>query len=722
MLDRPVVLQAELERLYDRSDSDVDLARFVQDHDISDDDALAELIETDGRMRLARGRDVELDRYIQSITNLPGRDVPLDAAIDVALRAMSSGGRADQSAVRTLIDRYPQFEQAIREAGVLSAALVSTAGLRADMADRAVRDLPAEFGPGLLDGRARYELRELLGQGAFGQVYLATDRQLSEPGHPALVAIKILSVGDRTPWARVRLADEATKARRIDHSSVVRVVDRGVTAEDEDYIVHEFVGGGDLSEWLDNREGPIEPRLAADLVAQMARGVQAAHSAGLVHCDLKPGNIMLTSDGRPKVADFGIAARLDELPGAPPEDGEEVRPVGNLAFIAPEQYRREEGATTAPADIYALGGILFRLLTGRLPNGSSVEEIARTHDPDDGRRDAPSAAERAAGIDRDLDLICRRAMAPNAQERYPSAAILADDLEAWRRREPIPWTRPGPLRVARLWARRKPGLAVASGLVVLSIIAAELGIRHFLEKARVAQAREVALEEGAQQFVERGRRMMARGHRPASEILATIWFLGDVLGPDMFGAPGERTSFWRERIKITRLYIDNNRERELGNEVPTRLLELQLALWLVRDGDYEEVEPLMTDARAYWRGIASDQPYWLAIIDAVHDGAVVNRLVTEFADGAMSAEARGEAVEVEGSLLKAEALFAETERGSPIHHLVLKSLVCLYGPTVLDQPGDAVAFAALIRVLLDTRSESADDLPACAPAAPVVAS
>ena len=123
---------------------------------------------------------------------------------------------------------------------MLNAAIWSTTGLRAGVTPPPVKALPCDFGPVMSSGQRRYQLQRLLGQGGFGQVYLTLDRQLSEEGHTAMVAIKILSVGKRSPWARERLIEEATKVRRISHPNVVTVMDRGVTEQDEDYIVYEF--------------------------------------------------------------------------------------------------------------------------------------------------------------------------------------------------------------------------------------------------------------------------------------------------------------------------------------------------------------------------------------------------------------------------------------------------------------------------------------------------
>src|SRR5690606_32208825 len=151
----------------------------------------------------------------------------LDAAIDLALRGASSRSNADSEAVASLVKQYPDLAAEIHDAAMLNNALLSTAGLRKRVTTAAAYRLPCDFGPALENGELRYRLEELLGAGAFGEVYLATDRNLSDEDHDAQVAIKILSPRHDDPYDRRQLAEEAMKARRINHPYVVRVFDRG---------------------------------------------------------------------------------------------------------------------------------------------------------------------------------------------------------------------------------------------------------------------------------------------------------------------------------------------------------------------------------------------------------------------------------------------------------------------------------------------------------------
>lgn len=444
-----------------------------------DDELLADAIDSDGRALIDAGVAVSLERYFAAVPDLEERHVPLDAAVDVALRsvARSRGSEVPGSSDAELVaSAYPRLRHVIHDAISLEMGLFKTQAVRSSARTEPRVQLPHDFGPLLPDGRERYTLTRLIGSGASGTVYSATDRHLSEPDSPAEVAIKILSTHRTDQWLARRLTEEATKARRVDHPSVVRVLDRGGESTETPFIVYELVKGGDLQSWLEKRSHRVSVREAVRVSTQIARGVQAAHSAGLVHSDLKPANVLIDEKGQAKVADFGIAARLHrsmmELPSRS-GDATSGGPVGNLAFIAPEQFRGEPGCFSVPADVYALGGVLFYLLTGALPNGDSPANVARLH----GDRDAsaasqpPSARALNSKIDFRLDAICKRALAPVPSNRYSSASSLADDLEAWLENRPIAWQRPSVLSVVTLWIKRRPAVAAISAVALLVLLA-----------------------------------------------------------------------------------------------------------------------------------------------------------------------------------------------------------------------------------------------------------
>ncbi len=261
----------------------------------------------------------------------------------------------------------------------------------------------------------RYRLMELLGQGGMATIYRANDAQLNRD-----VAVKILRPEyGRDPEFGARFRQEAQSAAALNHPNVVSVYDFGQD-ENGPYIVMELVDGEDLATIL-RRSGPLAPRQAARLTADVARALSAAHARGLVHRDVKPGNILVSSDGRVKVSDFGIARAIAEaqmtLPGTT---------LGSVHYFSPEQARGEQA--TAASDIYSLGIVLYETLTGRRPfEGDSAASIAmaRLAGP------PPSPSDVRGGIPPALEAITLRAMALEPAQRFPSAAAMADALELY---------------------------------------------------------------------------------------------------------------------------------------------------------------------------------------------------------------------------------------------------------------------------------------------------
>ncbi len=259
----------------------------------------------------------------------------------------------------------------------------------------------------------RYRLVELLGQGGMATIYRARDNQLERD-----VAVKVLRPEyGADPDFIDRFRYEAQSAASLSHPNVVAVHDYGADPVGP-FIVMELVEGEDLSSIL-RKTGALPPRAAARLVAQAARAVAAAHDRGFVHRDIKPGNILVTREGRVKVADFGIARALSEsaltLPGTT---------LGSVHYFSPEQARGE--MATPASDIYSLGIVLFELLTGRRPwTGDTAAAIATARLT--GAVPSPSALQ--SGIPPALEAIARRALATNAEDRFGSAGEMAAALD-----------------------------------------------------------------------------------------------------------------------------------------------------------------------------------------------------------------------------------------------------------------------------------------------------
>ncbi|MFO0796477.1 MAG: protein kinase [Gemmataceae bacterium] len=296
-----------------------------------------------------------------------------------------------------------------------------------------------------------YEILGELGKGGMGVVYKARQTGLNR-----VVALKMILAGPHAaPAAVARFLAEARAVARFQHPNVVQIFDVGEAAG-LPYFALEFVDGPTLAKQIGR--APTPPAYAAAVAEELARAVAYAHAQGVVHRDLKPANVLLAPDGTAKVTDFGLA-KYDDDSG----QTQTGQILGTPSYMAPEQAEGRDDVGP-PADVYALGAILYDLLTGRPPfvGASAIDTITlvRTREPVPPRQ-------LAAGVPRDLETICLKCLQKDPARRYASAAAVADDLRRFRAGEPIVARPVSAAEKAWRWAKRNPVGAAATALAAV---------------------------------------------------------------------------------------------------------------------------------------------------------------------------------------------------------------------------------------------------------------
>src|SRR5437764_4813124 len=312
----------------------------------------------------------------------------------------------------------------------------------------------------LLGQLGNYELLKEVGRGGQGVVFRARQKSLNR-----IVALKVISLGQWASKAHLkRFRREAEAAASFDHPSIVPIYEVG-EREGSCYFSMKFVEGGQLDEVI--RRTPMPIRQAAELIAKVARTVHYAHEHGILHRDIKPGNILLDAKGEPHLTDFGLA-RLVESESSVTQT---LDVLGTPSYMAPEQATGNNAAISSATDVYGLGAVLYQLLTGQPPfaGGATYETVKLLLDtePKKPRLLNPK-------IDRDLSTICLKCLEKDPKRRYSSALALAEDLERWLKHQPIQARHTGVFARGGKWVRRNP--TTAGLMASLIALAAAVGV------------------------------------------------------------------------------------------------------------------------------------------------------------------------------------------------------------------------------------------------------
>ncbi len=555
-----------------------------------------------------------------------------------------------------------------------------------------------------------YVVARLLGRGGMGEVYLAT-RDLD--GAVQRVALKVIRAGMASDEVVRRFRLERRIMAQLNHPSVAQLIDAGVGPDSRPYFVMEFVEGEPLTSWCDDRQLSVAARLR--LFQGICAAVQHAHQRLVLHRDLKPRNILVTADGVPKLLDFGIGKVMDDR-GSTDATTEGVRRL-TPAYAAPEQLA---GApVTTATDVYALGVMLYELLTGVLPFDHHAAEspTGRLTMPARPSTHTPSVAgarARAATPDvlrrtlaGDLDTIVLMALRPEPERRYASAAALSDDLTRYLEGQPVS-ARPDTLRYrVRKFVSRNTGSVVAAATVLVALVAVT-GIsvvqsrRVTAAAARTAEERDKALEvrgflmemfgaTGADQAV--GDTVSVRALLDRQRAQLDQAFSGrEIVKADMLDvlADGyDRLGLYADAEPLARRALDLRQELlPVGH--PDLATSRNLLGWIIHErGRSIEAEPLLLDAIAQRR---ADPGQREALSRSLNDLGVVYNALQRYPDAervlrealAIRRAAYGDAhrsVGITANNLAAALYFQrQLDSAQVVQSLALKALQSSVGP------------------------------------------
>ncbi|MFO0979315.1 MAG: serine/threonine-protein kinase [Planctomycetaceae bacterium] len=324
-----------------------------------------------------------------------------------------------------------------------------------------------------------YELIDEIARGGMGVVYRARQVNLNRT-----VALKMILSGHLATETDIqRFRAEAEAAANLDHPGIVPIFEIG-QHDGQHYFSMGFIDGQSLSQRV--KDGPLEPKLAADLTRKIAEAIAYAHEKGVIHRDLKPANVLLDSVGEPRVTDFGLARRMESDSGLTKTGSV----MGTPSYMPPEQAAGRTSEVGVLADVYSLGAMLYCLLTGRPPfqAATPAETMRQVMD-----QEPVSVVSLNSGIPRDLETICHKCLQKDPAKRYQGARELAEDLGRWQRGEPITARAVSTTERVIRWVRRNPiiaGLSTATVIAILigSIVSVAFGIRAEAEAANARNA------------------------------------------------------------------------------------------------------------------------------------------------------------------------------------------------------------------------------------------
>jgi serine/threonine protein kinase len=425
-----------------------------------DVDMVLSLIEREVKARTQRGEPVDITEYLR---RFPSQEKEIRALFERVKAQAASSHDTSPSIERNTPPKYESSMGPTTSPGTPPMPTPSRRGGPSSMSSMAsVHVMQAARDAG-------YDILSELGRGGMGVVYKA--QQL---GLKRMVALKMILAGAHASAEQMaRFRAEAEAVAKLQHPNIVQVYDVG-EIDGNPFLALEFVDGGSMEDKLKGQ--PMPPLQAAMLVEPLARAAHVAHQLNIVHRDLKPANILLTSDGTPKISDFGLAKHMDDSSGWT-RTGDIM---GTPCYMAPEQAEGKIKKIGGPTDVYSLGAILYELLTARPPflGSSTLEtlEQVRSLDPFPVSKFAPN-------VPRDLETITMKCLEKEPKNRYESGEALADDLKRFLCDEPILAKPPGLTTRLGRWSKRNPTAAAAWGTFILLLLIAAAAVPVLLKES-----------------------------------------------------------------------------------------------------------------------------------------------------------------------------------------------------------------------------------------------
>ncbi|XVJ59160.1 MAG: serine/threonine protein kinase [Tepidisphaera sp.] len=644
-----------------------------------DEDTWADVIRADVQQRVMLNLPVGLREYL-AVPEIAGSMVLVDTAIRAIVHAKIAKGTARAVAMAEIRAECPEWEEAITTAEVLSSLLGSD--IDADPAP--TEKLPRRLGSPSEDGQPRYQLIHRIGAGSHASVYRAIDHELGTSERPAWVAVKLLR-GERGSHVPLRkLLAEAERARHVAHPGVIPIYDAGCTPHGEVFIVTPVFEGRTFADAFQNVDSKkITAAVAA--VRDVCEALQAVHNAGMLHCDIKPLNLLMDSDGRVKIADFGMSVWAEHG-----DDGGAGR--GTLGFMAPEQRSRAGEWRRPTVDTYATGATLAWALTGQVLHGSTAADAERAlSNPD--LHAATVEAKLASIEDPELRRIVARAVDFDPRKRYQTPEAMASDLRAWQAGEPIEWMGLGLKRRFSMWARRSPQQAAAlaavigaAGMVVGAIVWQQAQ-SHQMDLKMVMER-----EQAGQKTLDNVRTLLATTTKTLTIARDSRWrdsstpvftLMEAMSGPTFFDESGYRRGIWDRRIEEAR----QNQAASPEGSVEHLNWTLLEGIWLLQDEKFAEALEVMDRAVAGWTARCEPEDPWLAEVKGVRAAAkilTVSRGRLDAKPGEPKPDIPAEELaELEGLLRRIENDPRPTRR---IYYLATRALLALEDDSWRNNP------------------------------------